>query len=80
MNIVAGRASRVCKRWREGIRQALACQSELSFAGWRPDDAAIARLVEGAGSLKELNMSDTINPSCHHIHIVSQHPHFDLYN
>ncbi|KAG0559514.1 hypothetical protein KC19_10G111100 [Ceratodon purpureus] len=51
-------ASRVCKRWREGIRQALACQPKLSFAGWRPDDAAISRLVEGAGSLKELNLSN----------------------
>jgi hypothetical protein len=54
--LFTGRASRVCKRWREGIRQALACQSKLSFAGWRPDDAAISRLVEGAGSLKELNL------------------------
>ena len=51
-----GRASRVSKRWREGMRQALACRTKLSFAGWRPDDAAVTRLVNGASSLKELNM------------------------
>ncbi|XP_024379850.1 F-box protein At5g67140 isoform X2 [Physcomitrium patens] len=50
--------SRACKRWREGIQQSLACQTKLSFAGWRPDDGAISRLVKGAGSLKELNISN----------------------
>lgn len=51
-------ASRVSKRWREGIQHALLSKSKLSFAGWRPDDAAIGRLVESATALKELNISN----------------------
>jgi hypothetical protein len=51
-----GRASIVSRKWREGMRQALACRVKLSFAGSRADDSAVGYMVEGAWSLRELNM------------------------
>lgn len=49
-------ASRVCKSWGEGVRQALAGRDSLSFAGWRVTDDAVARLVHDAWCLSELNL------------------------
>jgi len=50
-------ASIVSRKWREGMRQALACRVKLSFAGSRADDSAVGYMVEGAWSLRELNIS-----------------------
>uniref|UniRef100_A0A0D6QXC2 Uncharacterized protein n=1 Tax=Araucaria cunninghamii TaxID=56994 RepID=A0A0D6QXC2_ARACU len=51
------RASSVCRKWREAVKQSIAQMQKLSFAGWKMDDASLARLVQGAFSLKELDIS-----------------------
>ena len=50
------RASRVCRKWREGVRRALMYRRKLSFSGWRVDDECVVRQVEGAYNLHELDM------------------------
>lgn len=54
--VVVGRASSVCRKWKDGMRVALAFRENLSFAGWRADDCTLGRLVEGAWNLLELDM------------------------
>ncbi|KAG6543482.1 hypothetical protein Mapa_015152 [Marchantia paleacea] len=49
-------ASAVCRKWKQGMREALAYREKLSFAGWRTDDCTVGRLVEGATNLLELDM------------------------
>ncbi|XP_059074296.1 F-box protein At5g67140 isoform X2 [Cryptomeria japonica] len=49
--------ARVCRKWREAMKQSIAQREKLSFAGWKMDDISIGRLVEGAYSLKELDIS-----------------------
>ncbi|MCO5557487.1 hypothetical protein L7F22_011052 [Adiantum nelumboides] len=50
------RASQVCRKWREEVQHALMFRVKLSFSGWRVDDNCVARLVEGAYRLQELDM------------------------
>ncbi|CAM6116383.1 unnamed protein product [Calypogeia fissa] len=50
-------ASRVCRKWKNGMTEALAFREKLSFAGWRADDCTVGRLVEGAWNLLELDIS-----------------------
>lgn len=50
------RASGVCRKWKQGVKQALARRKTLSFAGCKMDDDSTARLVRHAYSLKELDM------------------------
>ncbi|XP_038723862.1 F-box protein At5g67140 isoform X1 [Tripterygium wilfordii] len=51
------RASSVCKKWKQGVKQSIGRRQSLSFAGWKMDDASTARLLRLAYSLKELNIS-----------------------
>eukprot|EP01018_Ginkgo_biloba_P013662 Gb_12735 [translate_table: standard] len=51
--------SLVCRKWREAVKQSLARRDKLSFAGWRMDDCSLARLVQGAFGLKELDIFKT---------------------
>lgn len=57
-------ASQVCRKWREGVQRALSFRVKLSFSGWRVDDDCVARLVEGACNLQELDIS-TSRWGCH---------------
>ncbi|XVF61193.1 hypothetical protein PTKIN_Ptkin08bG0110400 [Pterospermum kingtungense] len=50
-------ASGVCRKWKQGVKQALARRHTLSFAGCKMDDDSTARLVLHAYSLKELDIS-----------------------
>lgn len=50
------RASSVCKKWRQGMKESLARRDKLSFSGWKMDDDSTTRLVRLAYSLKELDM------------------------
>lgn len=50
------RASSVCRKWKEAVKQSLARRHSLSFAGLKMDDNSTARLVGYAYSLKELDM------------------------
>lgn len=47
----------VCRKWREAVKQSLARRDKLSFAGWKMDDNSLAKLVQGAFGLKELDIS-----------------------
>ncbi|KAL9327648.1 hypothetical protein ACSQ67_002651 [Phaseolus vulgaris] len=38
-------ASGVCKKWKQGVNESLACRQNLSFAGWKMDDDSTARLT-----------------------------------
>ncbi|XP_054809445.1 F-box protein At5g67140-like [Prosopis cineraria] len=49
-------ASSVCKKWKQGARESLACKQNLSFAGWKMDDESAARLVCDAYNLKRLDI------------------------
>lgn len=51
-----GRASAVCRKWKQGMQEALAYREKLSFSGWRTDDCTVGQLVEGATNLLELDM------------------------
>lgn len=51
------RASSVCRKWKQGVKQSLGRRESLSFAGWQMDDDSIARLLRYAYGLKELDMS-----------------------
>lgn len=57
-------ASQVSHKWREGVQRALSFRVKLSFSGWRVDDDCVVRLVEGAYSLQELDIS-TSRWGCH---------------
>ncbi|KAL9229773.1 hypothetical protein vseg_005205 [Gypsophila vaccaria] len=50
-------ASRVSKKWREGVKQSLGRRRSLNFSGSIIDDVSVARLVHLAFSLKELDIS-----------------------
>ncbi|KAK1274715.1 F-box protein [Acorus gramineus] len=50
-------ASGVCRKWREGVRRSLGRRESLSFAGWKMDGDAAARIVADAYNLKELDIS-----------------------
>lgn len=50
------RASGVCKKWKQGVKQSLARRESLSFSGRKMDDDSTARLVRYAYSLKDLDM------------------------
>lgn len=50
------RASGVCKKWNQGVKQSLARRESLSFSGRKMDDDSTARLVRYAYSLKDLDM------------------------
>ncbi|KAK9112724.1 hypothetical protein Scep_020243 [Stephania cephalantha] len=52
-----GKASGVCRKWREGVRRSVARRERLSFSGRKMDDESTARLVRGAYNLKELDIS-----------------------
>ncbi|KAH7299480.1 hypothetical protein KP509_24G013900 [Ceratopteris richardii] len=58
------RASQVCRKWKEGVQHALKFRIKLSFSGLRVDDDCVAGLVEGAYSLRELDIS-TSRWGCH---------------
>ncbi|PIA46208.1 hypothetical protein AQUCO_01500020v1 [Aquilegia coerulea] len=51
------KASRVCRKWREGVRQSLARRERLSFAGFKMDDESTARFVRYTYNLKDLDIS-----------------------
>ncbi|MBA0760903.1 hypothetical protein Gotri_023615 [Gossypium trilobum] len=51
-------ASGVCRKWKQGVKQALARRQTLSFAGFKMDDDSTARLVHHAYSLKELDIEN----------------------
>ncbi|KAH7315762.1 hypothetical protein KP509_21G064500 [Ceratopteris richardii] len=57
-------ASQVCRKWKEGVQHALKFRIKLSFSGLRVDDDCVAGLVEGAYSLRELDIS-TSRWGCH---------------
>ncbi|MBA0562544.1 hypothetical protein Goshw_014996 [Gossypium schwendimanii] len=50
-------ASGVCRKWKHGVKQALARRHTLSFAGCKMDDESTSRLVRHAYSLEELDIS-----------------------
>lgn len=50
------RASCVCKKWMEGVKQSLGRKESLSFSGYKMDDASTSRLIHLAFSVKELDM------------------------
>nr|KJB48605.1 hypothetical protein B456_008G077500 [Gossypium raimondii] len=50
-------ASGVCRKWKQGVKQALARRHTLSFAGCKMDDESTSRLVRHAYSLEELDIS-----------------------
>ncbi|KAL1824297.1 hypothetical protein ACET3Z_011075 [Daucus carota] len=50
-------ASRVCKKWREGVKRSLGHREKLSFVGWKMDDDSATRILFHAYSLKELDIS-----------------------
>ncbi|KAH1072917.1 hypothetical protein J1N35_025245 [Gossypium stocksii] len=50
-------ASGVCRKWKQGVKQALARRHSLSFAGCKMDDESTSRLVRHAYSLEELDIS-----------------------
>ncbi|KAK6923054.1 F-box domain [Dillenia turbinata] len=50
-------ASRVCKKWRQGIRQSMGRRESLSFSGFKMDDDSTSRLLFDAYSLKHLDIS-----------------------
>jgi hypothetical protein len=56
------RASGVCKKWKQGVKQSLARRESLSFSGRKMDDDSTARLVRYAYSLKDLDMYTHTNP------------------
>ncbi|XP_014520266.1 F-box protein At5g67140 [Vigna radiata var. radiata] len=49
-------ASEVCKKWKQGVNESLACRENLSFAGWKMDDESTARLVCHAYNLTKLHI------------------------
>ncbi|ESW28779.1 hypothetical protein PHAVU_002G017400 [Phaseolus vulgaris] len=49
-------ASGVCKKWKQGVNESLACRQNLSFAGWKMDDDSTARLVCHAYNLTRLHI------------------------
>ncbi|XP_004511911.1 F-box protein At5g67140 [Cicer arietinum] len=49
-------ASRVCKRWKQGVKQSLASKQNLSFAGWKMDDDSTSRLVSHAYNIRKLDI------------------------
>lgn len=62
------RASSVCKKWKEGVKQSLGRREALSFAGWKMDDDSTARLLVHAYSLKELDMYVIMYPAYNNQH------------
>ncbi|KAK6924040.1 F-box domain [Dillenia turbinata] len=50
-------ASRVCKKWRLGVRQSMGRRESLCFSGFKMDDDSTSRLVFDAYSLKHLDIS-----------------------
>jgi hypothetical protein len=50
------RASKVCKKWKQGVKESLARKQNLSFAGWKMDDDSTSRLVSHAYNLGKLDM------------------------
>lgn len=50
------RASKVCKKWKQGVKESLARRQNLSFAGWKMDDDSTSRLVSHAYNLRKLDM------------------------
>jgi hypothetical protein len=50
------RASTVCKKWKQGVKESLARKQNLSFAGWKMDDDSTSRLVSHAYNLRKLDM------------------------
>ncbi|KAG6485233.1 hypothetical protein ZIOFF_053766 [Zingiber officinale] len=61
-------ASRVCWKWRRGVKESLSRKERLSFAGWKVDDESAARVVRAAYNIKELDMYLLLffffSPSC----------------
>ncbi|XP_061342055.1 F-box protein At5g67140 [Gastrolobium bilobum] len=49
-------ASRVCKKWKQGVMESLAQRQNLSFAGWKMDDDSTTRLVCHAYNLTKLDI------------------------
>ncbi|XP_073157151.1 F-box protein At5g67140 [Henckelia pumila] len=49
--------SRVCRKWRQGVKESLARRRILSFSGWKMDDESTTRLVLLAYGLKDLDIS-----------------------
>lgn len=56
LKILDGRASRVCRKWKHGVKRSMGRRENLSFAGRKMDDDSTARLVRYAYSLKGLDM------------------------
>lgn len=56
------RASSVCRKWKQAVKQSLGRRQSLSFAGWQMDDDSIARLLHHAYGLKELDMCVSFSP------------------
>lgn len=56
------RASSVCRKWKQAVKQSLGRRQSLSFAGWQMDDDSIARLLHDAYGLKELDMYVSFSP------------------
>ena len=54
--VFATRASGVCKKWKQGVKESLARRHNLSFAGWKMDDDSTSRLVFHAYNLTKLDM------------------------
>ncbi|KAI4327433.1 hypothetical protein L6164_019895 [Bauhinia variegata] len=50
------RASGVCKKWKQGVKESLAQRQNLSFAGWEMDDDSITRFVRHAYNIRELDI------------------------
>ncbi|GAU26041.1 hypothetical protein TSUD_225020, partial [Trifolium subterraneum] len=49
-------ASKVCKKWKQGVKESLARKQNLSFAGWKMDDDSTSRLVSHAYNLRKLDI------------------------
>ncbi|KMZ76021.1 F-box protein [Zostera marina] len=52
-----GRASGVCRRWKDAVRRSLSRKHSLSFAGWKMNDESTSRLIHYTYNLKELDIS-----------------------
>lgn len=50
------RAGKVCKKWKQGVKESLARKQNLSFSGWKMDDDSTSRLVSHAYNLRKLDM------------------------
>ncbi|KAL5075635.1 hypothetical protein RYX36_014619 [Vicia faba] len=49
-------AGKVCKKWKQGVKESLARKQNLSFAGWKMDDDSTSRLVSHAYNLRKLDI------------------------